>query len=150
MGRGTAARIEVQFLFILVQISPEHPLIPAALPLPLLSSAAGTISLVNRNLNNAHCRSSSKVGHASFSPSPSAHLWQPRTTTASHSGRLRLFGSQAAHFPVILCLFHLIYTPSLIPCWCDNLGSLSRITILTPLTILYHSRGSPNSCAANI
>jgi hypothetical protein len=43
-----------------------------------------------------------------------------------------------------------IYTRSSIPCWCDNLGSLSRITILIPLTIFYHSRCSPNSCAANI
>src|SRR5207248_1178490 len=64
--------------------------------------------------------------------------------------RLRLFGSQAAHFPVILCLFHLIYTPYFLPCWCDNLGTFSRITILTPLTMLYHSRWRPNSCAANI
>jgi hypothetical protein len=59
------------------------------------------------------------------------------------------FGAFPSH-SLSLSSHRLIYVRSSLPCWCDNLGSLSCNTILTPLTILYRSRWSPNSCAANI
>jgi hypothetical protein len=100
-----------------------------ALPLFIKSRARFLLPIPQRTLMAAKDNYS-----VPFGASPS--LWLPSCAFPSHS--------------LSLSSHRLIYVPSSLPCWCDNLGSLSCNTILTPLTILYSSRWSPNSCAANI